>query len=114
MIGFGIDDFFIVHIFTLVTGQIGHANLFLPLGRLKYVLNGPQMHLWHHAKTFPASHPRGINFGITLSIWDFIFRTNYWPHDDAELPVGLPPEDADFPKGFLAQTLRPFKKVFGK
>ena len=53
MIGFGISDFFIVHTFTLVTGQLGHANIKISLGPLKYLFNGPQMHLWHHAKNIP-------------------------------------------------------------
>ena len=114
MIGFGIQDFFIVHIFTLVTGQLGHSNLYIPLGSLKYVLNGPQMHLWHHAKNFPKSHPMGFNYGITLSIWDFIFKTNYWPHDDKDLPVGLPKEDANFPRDFVGQIVQPFRNAFGK
>ncbi len=113
MIGFGISDFFIVHIFTLVTGQLGHANLKVNLGPFKYLLNGPQMHLWHHAKEMPATHPNGFNYGITLSIWDFIFKTNYWPSDNPNLPVGLPSNE-NFPKDFLGQMARPFQRIFGK
>ena len=64
MLGFGISDFFIVHIFTFVTGQIGHANLYIPMGKLKYLLNGPQMHLWHHAKEFPLLIPRVLIMGL--------------------------------------------------
>ncbi|MFC4262491.1 sterol desaturase family protein [Ferruginibacter yonginensis] len=113
MIGFGISDFFIVHIFTLVTGQLGHANLKINLGPLKYIFNGPQMHLWHHAKEMPREHPRGFNFGITLSIWDYLFRTNYWPKNDAYLPVGLPDDDY-MPEDFIGQNVQPFKNVFKK
>jgi sterol desaturase/sphingolipid hydroxylase (fatty acid hydroxylase superfamily) len=112
MIGFGISDFFIVHIFTLVAGQLGHANLYLPLGKLKYILNGPQMHLWHHAKEFPASHPKGYNYGITLSIWDYLFKTNYWPKNDENLEIGLA-DNEEFPQDFKGQNLRPFQKIFG-
>lgn len=111
MIGFGITDFFIVHIFTLVIGQLGHANLKIPLGPFKYVINGPQMHLWHHAKELPESHPNGFNYGISLSLWDFLFRTNYWPSDDENLPVGLPDEEK-FPEDFIGQTTEPFKRIF--
>ena len=50
MIGYGITDFFIVHAFAIVIGHFNHSNLRLPLGPLKYVLNNPQMHIWHHAK----------------------------------------------------------------
>jgi sterol desaturase/sphingolipid hydroxylase (fatty acid hydroxylase superfamily) len=111
MLGFGIKDFFIVHIFTLITGQLGHANLYLPLGKLKFLLNGPQMHLWHHAKNFPESHPNGFNYGITLSIWDYIFGTVYFPKNEANLPVGLP--DAEhFPQTFIEQQMRPFKNLY--
>ncbi len=113
MIGFGITDFFIVHIFTLVVGQLGHANLKINLGPFKYILNGPQMHLWHHAKEMPATHPNGFNYGITLSVWDFIFRTNYWPSDDENLPVGLP-KGENFPTDFVGQTIRPFQRIFGR
>lgn len=111
MVGFSITDFFIVHIFTLITGQLGHANLKIMLGPLKYLLNGPQMHLWHHAKNMPVSHPKGFNYGITLSIWDFIFKTNYWPSDDENLPIGLP-DDEYFPKDFVGQNIRPFQRIF--
>jgi sterol desaturase/sphingolipid hydroxylase (fatty acid hydroxylase superfamily) len=111
MIGFGISDFFIVHIFTLVTGQIGHANLKINLGPLKYLLNGPQMHLWHHARQFPNSHPKGFNYGITLSIWDYLFGTVYWPNNDGNLEIGLP-ENENFPTDFKGQIVRPFQKIF--
>ncbi|MEY4903692.1 MAG: hypothetical protein RLZZ292_1507 [Bacteroidota bacterium] len=109
MLGFGISDFFIVHIFTFVTGQLGHANLYIPLGQLKYLLNGPQMHLWHHAKEFPKSHPRGFNYGITLSIWDYLFGTVYHPHDNPDLPVGLP-ESERVEDGFVQHQLGVFLK----
>ena len=111
MIGFGISDFFIVHIFTLVAGQIGHANLNIPLGKLKYIFNGPQMHLWHHAKELPESHPNGFNYGITLSIWDYIFSTHYWPSNDENLLVGLPDEEK-FPEDFVGQNIEPFRRIF--
>lgn len=110
MIGFGIKDFFIVHMFTLVVGQLGHSNLYIRLGKLKYFFNGPQMHLWHHAKELPASHPTGFNYGISLSVWDYIFKTDYWPEDDEYLPIGLPDEE-NFPKDFMGQLVRPFQNI---
>jgi sterol desaturase/sphingolipid hydroxylase (fatty acid hydroxylase superfamily) len=113
MVGVGLTDFFIVHIFTLVIGQLGHANLKINLGPFKYLLNGPQMHLLHHAKYMPASHPKGFNYAITLSVWDFIFKTNYWPSDDENLPIGLP-DDEHFPKDFIGQNVRPFQRIFRK
>jgi sterol desaturase/sphingolipid hydroxylase (fatty acid hydroxylase superfamily) len=109
MMGFGITNFFIVHMFTFITGQLGHANLYLPMGKLRYILNGPQMHLWHHAKEFPSSHPNGMNYGITLSVWDFLFKTDYQPYDDPHLPVGL--SEKDKVEGtFIGQQLGAFRK----
>jgi sterol desaturase/sphingolipid hydroxylase (fatty acid hydroxylase superfamily) len=113
MLGFGIGDFFVVHMFTFVTGQLGHANLYINLGPLRYILNGPQMHLWHHAREFPSEHPRGFNFGITLSVWDYLFGTSYHPFDDPNLPVGLP-DTEKLPRGFIAQNVAPFQRVWGK
>jgi sterol desaturase/sphingolipid hydroxylase (fatty acid hydroxylase superfamily) len=109
MMGFGISNFFIVHMFTFITGQLGHANLYLPLGKLRYILNGPQMHLWHHAKENPASHPNGMNYGITLSIWDYLFKTVYQPYDDPYLPVGLSEKDK-IEDTFIGQQFGVFKK----
>ena len=68
MIGFGITDFIIVHIFTIIWGHYNHANIRLPLGPLKYIFNNPQMHIWHHAKELPREHRYGANFGLTLSL----------------------------------------------
>ena len=30
-------------------------------------------------KSYQQGKPNGINFGISLSIWDYIFKTNYVP-----------------------------------
>ncbi len=104
MIGFGIDDFFIVHIFTLAVGHFNHSNFKLPLGPLGYLLNNPQMHVWHHARRWPEGHPYGVNFGLTLSLWDYLFGTASIPYDGRDLELGFP-GDETFPKTFLAQNL---------
>lgn len=104
MIGFGIDDFFVVYLFSLAVGHFNHANISIPLGPFKYLLNNPQMHIWHHAKSWPSDHPYGVNFGITFSLWDYIFRTNYIPHDGRDIELGFPGSE-EFPKTFLSQSL---------
>lgn len=71
MIGFGISDFMLVYVFTLAIGHLNHANIYLPLGPLRYVFNNPQMHI------YPKSNPSGrygVNYGITLSLWDYLCR----------------------------------------
>ena len=67
------------------------------------------MHLWHHAKNFPDTHPLGFNYGITLSIWDYLFKTVYWPKDDAFLKIGLPDKDI-VSDNFIDQQLGGFNK----
>jgi sterol desaturase/sphingolipid hydroxylase (fatty acid hydroxylase superfamily) len=109
MIGFGIQDFFIVHIFTLAIGHLNHANIYLPLGPLKYIFNSPQMHLWHHAEELPKERRNGVNFGITLSMWDYIFGLNYVPKEDGNIKLGF--DDMDkYPKSFWKQFTYSFWK----
>jgi len=109
MIGFGIQDFFIVHIFTLAIGHLNHANIYLPLGPLKYIFNSPQMHLWHHAEELPNERMNGVNFGITLSMWDYIFGLNYVPKEDGNIKLGF--DDMDkYLKSFWKQFTYSFWK----
>jgi sterol desaturase/sphingolipid hydroxylase (fatty acid hydroxylase superfamily) len=108
MIGFGLQDFFIIHIFTTAIGHLNHANLNVSYGPLKYILNNPKMHIWHHAKTLPNGL-NGVNYGITLSIWDYIFKTNYIPKDGENITLGFK-DDEQFPKDLASQMLYPFVK----
>ena len=110
MIGFGIDDFFIVHIFTLAVGHFNHSNLWVPLGPLKYIFNNPQMHIWHHAKELPAGRAYGMNFGLTLSLWDYLFGTACIPADGRDVELGFQ-GDESFPSGFVSQNLYGFRKT---
>lgn len=107
MIGFGIDDFFIVHIFTLAVGHFNHSNLRIDLGPLKYIFNNPQMHIWHHAEHLPPEHPKGVNFGLTLSLWDYIWGTNYIPYNGKDIKLGFPNVEK-FPKTFWKQVTHGF------
>ena len=78
-------------------------------GPLKYIFNNPAMHIWHHAKKMPDSHPYGINFGISLSIWDYIFKTAHIPNSGRDIELGF--DDVEqFLAGFVGQVIEPFKK----
>lgn len=110
MIGFGIQDFFIVHIFATAIGHFNHSNINVPLGPFKYIFNNPQMHIWHHSKELPENHRYGMNYGISLSIWDYIFRTNYIPHTGRDIVLGFE-GDEDFPQGFVGQEVYPLVKA---
>lgn len=107
--GFDIENVFIVHIITLIIGHFNHSNFILPLGPLKYILNNPQMHIWHHAKFLPKNRRYGINFGLSLSTWDYLFKTNYIPHNGRDIELGFR-GDTHFPKEFIKQELYPLTR----
>ncbi|MGL1902017.1 MAG: sterol desaturase family protein [Fibrobacterales bacterium] len=109
LLGFGIDDFFIVHIATVAIGHLNHTNVGWDYGPLKYLLNNPKMHIWHHSKKMPRPYRHGANFGITLSLWDYIFGTVYLPSDGRDIELGYP-GDTSMPSTFIAQSLHPFKR----
>lgn len=107
--GFTPDQAYIVYMGTLIIGHLNHANLGWDYGPLKYIFNNPKMHIWHHAKELPASHQKGMNFGISLSIWDYIFRTNYVPKSGRDIELGF--EDLDsYPKSFWGLIFSGFRK----
>lgn len=108
IIGFGATDFFYVYAFTLAIGHFNHSNIKIPLGPLKYILNNPQMHIWHHARELPGKY--GVNFGITLSVWDYIFRTAYIPHSGRDVSIGYEGMEREMPSGFGGQLIFPFYK----
>ena len=106
--GFEPEQAFIVHFIAITIGHLNHANIKITWGFLKYILNNSVMHLYHHVKELPSHKPNGINFGISLSIWDYIFKTNYVPEESGTIELGFSDEE-DFPKGFFGQLIYGFK-----
>ncbi|MEP5341707.1 MAG: sterol desaturase family protein [Algibacter sp.] len=100
------QDVAIVYFFSIIIGHLNHANLGWNYGVLKYILNNPKMHIWHHAKKLPAHVRFGVNYGLTLSIWDYLFKTNYVPHNGRDIELGFK-NDEQFPKDFIHQELYP-------
>lgn len=158
LLGIGLYDFFIIHIFALAVGHYNHSNISVPgyltggvLGLLiglviatsgfeiyilqnptiwqqilvvlgsvvagsvvlgpfmKIIFNSPEMHIWHHAHDMPETHRLGINFGLTLAIWDYIFGTAHIPHSGRDVKLGFPGVEA-FPADFMHQNLHGFGK----
>lgn len=105
--GFSIQDVFIVHFIAITIGHLNHANLGWDYGPLKYVFNNPKMHIWHHSKEMPRKY--GANFGISLSLWDYLFESHYIPKDGKDIELGFDGIQ-NFPNGFIKQELYPFKK----
>lgn len=107
--GFSAQDVAVVHFFTITIGHLNHANINWDYGWLKYIFNNPKMHIWHHAKELPKEHKYGVNFGLTLSIWDYLFKTNYIPFSGRDIELGFE-NDEYFPKDFVRQELYPLGK----
>jgi sterol desaturase/sphingolipid hydroxylase (fatty acid hydroxylase superfamily) len=98
--------------------RLYHANIRSNFGWLRYVLVTPQSHRVHHSIE-EKHHDR--NFGLTFSIWDHLFGTQYRKYD--EYPeTGI--NDLDFPFDqekarfsvvgrLFAQLLYPFGAIAG-
>ncbi|MBK8490372.1 MAG: sterol desaturase family protein [Saprospirales bacterium] len=158
LLGIGLYDFFIIHIFTLSVGHYNHSNITVPgrvtggivglligiaiaisafdihlldnaglglqlgvvagsalLGSIllgpvmKKIFNSPEMHIWHHAYEIPENRRYGINFGITLALWDYIFGTAVIPYEGRDIRLGFPGVE-EFPEDFVHQSAYGFKK----
>ncbi|EAQ42456.3 sterol desaturase [Polaribacter sp. MED152] len=107
--GFSAQDVAIVHFFNITIGHLNHANINWDYGWLKYIFNNPKMHIWHHSKELPEERKYGVNFGLTLSIWDYLFKTNYIPYSGRDIELGFEGDDR-FPKSFVQQELYPLGK----
>jgi sterol desaturase/sphingolipid hydroxylase (fatty acid hydroxylase superfamily) len=86
-----------------VWGMYIHANLDVRSGPLQYVINGPEMHRWHHAEEITT----GVNFATKLAIWDWLFGTAHRPPTK---PASYGVADLDFPPGYLRQVLHAFRR----
>jgi sterol desaturase/sphingolipid hydroxylase (fatty acid hydroxylase superfamily) len=107
--GFEPEQAYIVHFIAITIGHLNHANINLDYGPLKYVFNNPVLHLYHHSLELPKHHKNGANFAISLSLWDYIFRTTYLPNPNKDLPLGYS-DDKNMPQNFLGQLTYGFKK----
>ena len=158
LLGIGLYDFFIIHIFTLAIGHYNHSNISVSkyltgaiLGGLigilfanslvdinvfgelnliskavfilvfslagtfvlghfmKIIFNHPEMHIWHHSYELPKDRRYGINFGLSLALWDYLWGTAYIPHSGRDIRLGFPGLES-FPKDFVHQNLHGFEK----
>jgi len=92
---------------SAVWGMYIHSNLNVHTGRLQWVINGPEMHRWHHA----MGKGMRSNFATKLAVWDWMFGTAYLPSDQRAKDYGV---RTWFPKHYVSQTLyafRPFHRA---
>lgn len=113
----GVDGRVILVIAVVATliGHLNHSNLNITWGPLRYLLNSPRMHVWHHDHDWPANRPRGVNFGICLSVWDWLLGTAHWP-GAAEAPTQQPaqlgfPGMERFPQSLIGRLFHPLSRV---
>ncbi|HUH45870.1 MAG TPA: sterol desaturase family protein [Arenibacter sp.] len=99
--GFEPEQAYLVHFFAITIGHLNHSNIKISWGPLKYFLNNPVMHLYHHAYELPKGK-NGVNYGISLSLWDYIFKTNYIPESAGTIPLGFK-GDENVPQSFWHQ-----------
>lgn len=107
--GFTPAQAYIVFYTAIAIGHLNHANVRFDYGPLKYIFNNPKMHIWHHALNLPGERRKGVNFGISLSFWDYLFRTNYIPSNGRDIKLGFS-NLSKFPKTFWEQLLVGFGK----
>jgi len=106
--GFEPEHAYSVHFFAIAIGHLNHANVKITWGPLKYLFNNPVMHLYHHSYLIPQG-TYGVNFGISLSLWDYLFKTHYVPEDSGTIELGFP-GDEEVPKNFFQQLFYGFGK----
>ena len=87
---------------SAVWGMYIHANLNVHTGRLQWIVNGPEMHRWHHT----TGKGMRSNFSTKLAIWDWMFGTAYLPGNQQAKGYGV---RSWFPKHYLGQTLYAFR-----
>ena len=88
---------------SIVWGMWIHANIDVHMGWLQRILNGPEVHRWHHAIDYA---PPGRNFATKLALWDYLFGTiDRRPGK----PSGYGLAES-FPAGFLAQQSHAFRR----
>jgi sterol desaturase/sphingolipid hydroxylase (fatty acid hydroxylase superfamily) len=83
-------------------GMYIHSNVDVRSGRLQWIINGPELHRWHHAIEIRD----GVNFATKLAFWDYLFGTVHRP---AGKPSGYGIVEP-FPGGFLAQQAYAFRR----
>ena len=77
---------------------------------MKVIFNSPEMHIWHHSYNLPEDRYYGINFGLTLAIWDYLFDTAYVPHNGRDIKLGFPGIE-QFPADFVGQNLNGIRQT---
>jgi sterol desaturase/sphingolipid hydroxylase (fatty acid hydroxylase superfamily) len=111
-------SYMVVHAFL---DRLNHSNVRSNLGVFRYLLVTPQSHRVHHSK---QKEHYDKNFGVSLSIWDYLFGTqvrDYTVYPETGVPdQNFPLEkESDLSIGkcigvFIKQFIYPFKVAWQK
>jgi len=80
-----------------VWGMYIHANIDVRMGKLQFIINGPEMHQWHHSDDRAVFYS---NYSTKFAIWDWLFGTAYLPGRKKPTEFGLP---YAYPKDYFLQ-----------
>ena len=80
-----------------VWGMYIHSNIDVHSGKLQYIINGPEMHQWHHADNKSVFYS---NYSTKFAVWDWLFGTAYLPGRKKPREFGLP---YDYPRDYFLQ-----------
>ncbi len=105
VLGFSQEVFNAYIIFIAIHAVLIHSNTRINFGPIKYIFTTPQYHHWHHCI---ESEHYGKNFASIFPFIDWIFGTYYLP--GKEWPKGTGVSEAEYPKGFVKQSIYPFSK----
>lgn len=92
-----------------VWGMWIHSNIDAHTGKLQYVINGPEMHQWHH-----SNHQEVFfcNYSTKFAFWDWIFGTAFLPGLKPFKYQFLKPQKFglpyDYPREYFAQNVFAF------
>ena len=105
LMGAPLEALTLFFVLEAVHGLFQHANVNVKLGPLNWVFSMAELHRWHHSRQVKeANH----NYGLTLILWDVIFRTRFLPDLQGPKKIGVGGFKA-FPQTFWRQMLVPFQ-----
>jgi len=94
---------------SAIWGMFIHCNIDVRLGKLQYIINGPEMHRWHHSDD--GGREFQSNYATKFAFWDWIFGTGFFPNPDERKPkfYGLS-DTPDYPLRYTNRLFEKYKK----
>ena len=81
-----------------------HSNIDVHSGKLQYIINGPEMHQWHHSDHQEVFYS---NYSTKFAFWDWIFGTGFLPGLNPRQYKVVKPEKFglpyDYPQDYFMQ-----------